>query len=60
MKREIDVRTAVVADLEKGGHSTLENTPEKITDTQRPQEPLRGTSKWWRNERDRKRKMWVQ
>ena len=32
-------------------HSTPETTP----DTQRPWEPLRGVSKWWRNGRERER-----
>ena len=30
--------------------------PETTPDTQRPQKPLRGASKWWRNGREEKQK----
>lgn len=36
------------------GHST----PETILDTWRPQTPLRGTSKWWGNARERETEGW--
>jgi hypothetical protein len=35
------------------GHSIPGTTSETTADTQRPQAPLRGESKWWRDERER-------
>lgn len=35
------------------GHSTPETTPEITPDAQRPQAPLKGISKWWRNEKEK-------
>jgi hypothetical protein len=37
------------------GPSTPETTPELTPITQRPQLPLRGAKKWWRNGRERER-----
>jgi hypothetical protein len=39
--------------MHRQGHNTPEITPEMTPHTQKLWAPLRGTSKWWRNVRER-------